>query len=82
VFVVLTVDDVKKLRGGKTGSNGGIADPMHWMERKTALRQLVKMLPKSTTLARALDADEKGGHELYREQLAALPAPAVAAARP
>lgn len=58
-FVVLSPDQVKKLRGGKTGTSGGIADPMHWMERKTCLRQLFKLLPKSTNLARALEADEK-----------------------
>jgi recombination protein RecT len=46
-FVVLTADEVKKLRGGKVGPSGNIPDPMHWMERKTALRQLVKLLPKS-----------------------------------
>jgi recombination protein RecT len=75
VFVVLSVDEVKKLRNGKVGSNGGIPDPMHWMERKTALRQLVKMLPKSTALAHALDADEKTGTELRNEQLPAIAPP-------
>lgn len=63
-FVVLSADEVKKLRGGKVGSSGNIPDPMHWMERKTALRQLVKMLPKSAELIRALDVDEKPGSEL------------------
>jgi recombination protein RecT len=65
-FVVLTPNEVKALRGGKTGSNGGIPDPQHWMERKTCIRQLVKMLPKSPNLARAAQADEQGGTELYR----------------
>lgn len=74
-FVVLSADEVKRLRGGKVGTSGGIADPMHWMERKTALRQLVKMLPKSAELNRALDADEKPGSELRAdtEPSAALP---------
>lgn len=72
VFVVLSPDEVKKLRGGKTGSNGGIADPMHWMERKTALRQLFKLLPKSPRLARALDADEKTGSQLSAEGATAV----------
>lgn len=67
-FVVLSVDEVKSLRGGKVGPSGNIADPMHWMERKTALRQLVKIMPKSTQLLRALDADEKSGTELRAEQ--------------
>lgn len=63
-FVVLTADEVKKLRGGKVGTSGGIADPMHWMERKTALRQLFKLLPKSTTLISALAVDEQQGSTL------------------
>lgn len=69
-FVVLTPEEVKKLRQGKVGPQGNIADPMRWMERKTAVRQLVKMMPKSPTLTHALEADERGGHELYRDQLA------------
>lgn len=69
-FTVLTPEEVKALRQGKVGPQGKIADPMRWMERKTAVRQLVKMMPKSPTLTRALDADEQGGHDLYRAQLA------------
>jgi len=66
-FVVLTPEDAKALRGGKEGPSGQIKDPMRWMERKTALRQLFKLMPKSATLSRALDADERGGTELRRE---------------
>lgn len=55
-FVVLSPEDCKKLRG-KSGPNGGISDPMHWMEKKTALRQLVKLMPKSSQLASALVHD-------------------------
>jgi recombination protein RecT len=63
-FVVLTAAETRKLRGGKVGTSGGIADPMHWMERKTALRQLFKLLPKSTTLSAALAVDEQRGSVL------------------
>jgi recombination protein RecT len=66
-FVVLTPDEVKALRAGKVGPQGKIADPMDWMGRKTALRQLVKLLPKSATLVRALDVDERPGSELRAE---------------
>lgn len=66
-FTVLTPDQAKALRGGKTGSSGGIADPMHWMERKTALRQLFKTLPRSADLNRALDADEREGSDLHHD---------------
>jgi recombination protein RecT len=67
-FVVLTADEVRQLRGGKVGSSGDIPDPMHWMERKTAIRQLVKLLPKSTKLAQAIASDERPGSELRAEQ--------------
>lgn len=63
-FVVLSTDQVKALRGGKVGSSGNIADPEHWMERKTALRQLVKLLPRSTQMNHALVADERTGRDL------------------
>lgn len=69
-FVVLSPEEVKALRGGKVGPSGKIADPMRWMERKTALRQLLKTLPKSTNLNLALAADEVNGSTLRNRQLA------------
>lgn len=68
-FVVLTVDEVKQLRGGKVGPDARFkgGDPMHWMERKTALRQLFKLVPKSANLVRAIAADEQVGSELQRD---------------
>lgn len=68
-FVVLTKDEVKALRGGKVGTSGQIKDPQHWMERKTALRQLVKLLPKSAALDAASRADERTGTELHVERV-------------
>lgn len=68
-FVVLTTDEVKALRGGKVGPSGKIPDPMHWMERKTCIRQLVKLLPKSPNLASALTVDEQPGGRLSSEQV-------------
>lgn len=67
-FVVLSPDDVKALRGS-SGPNGGIKDPMHWMSRKTAVRQLVKLLPKSADLARALEADERVRTDLNEDAI-------------
>jgi recombination protein RecT len=86
-FVVLSPEEVKTLRNGKVGPNGDIPDPQHWMERKTAVRQLVKLLPKSTTLIRALAADEHSGRELQADlvaarQIEAPPANAPAVAQP
>lgn len=68
-FVVLTKDEVKALRNGKVGTSGQIKDPMHWMERKTALRQLIKLLPKSAALDAASRADERTGTELHVERV-------------
>jgi len=81
-FVVLTPDEVKEIRRGRVGPRGDIADPMRWMERKTAVRQLVKLLPKSPMLTRAVDADEVGGHELYQRQLAENKPAAIGGAAP
>lgn len=78
-FVVLSPKEVRDLRGGKVGPSGKIADPTHWMERKTVLRQLFKLMPKSSTLQHALDADEKTGTELHRELIVdTTPAPVAA----
>jgi recombination protein RecT len=63
LFTVLSPEDVKALRGGKTGTS--VPDPMHWMARKTVLRQLLKLLPKSTTLHNAMAVDERSGTELH-----------------
>lgn len=57
VFDVFTPAQIKTLRGGKVGSNGDIPDPEHWMERKTALLQVLKLMPKSTQLAAVPAAD-------------------------
>jgi len=54
----LTPDDVRRLRGGRVGPSGQIADPMRWMERKTALKQALKLAPKSASLQRALPIDD------------------------
>jgi len=82
-FVVLTPEEAKALRGGKVGPDARFRgdDPLHWMERKCALKQLMKLLPKSTVLQRALDADEKTGGELQQDMiLAGDTQPALAAA--
>lgn len=68
-FVVLSPDEVKKLRGGKVGPSGKIQDPQRWMERKTALRQLLKLLPKSATLAAAIVVDEQRGSVLSSREV-------------
>ena len=83
-FEVLTPDEVKALRGGKVGPDprfkGG--DPMRWMERKTAIRQVLKPMPKSSQLSQAIVSDEREGSELYVERLAENQPLAVTAATP
>lgn len=56
-FVVLSPQQVKDLRA--TSKKPDVRDPMLWMERKTALRQLFKLLPKSAELNAALAVDEQ-----------------------
>lgn len=60
-FDYFTADQIKALRGGKVGTSGGVADPEHWMERKTALKQVLKLMPKSTELTNAIRTDETVG---------------------
>lgn len=65
-FEVMSPEEIALVRG-TTGPNGGIRDPQHWMERKTVIKQLVKMLPKSTNLTQAVAADERTGSDLRRD---------------
>ena len=70
-FVVLSPEQVKELRS--TSRRGDIRDPMLWMERKTALRQLFKLLPKSAELNAALAADEQVRTDLTENVVEASP---------
>lgn len=71
-FEVLTPEEVKELRGGKVGPDSRFkgGDPMRWMERKTAIRQALKPMPKSTQMALAVASDERNGTDLYFERVA------------
>ena len=60
VFDYFTAAQIFKLRG-RVGTSGGIKDPEHWMERKTALKQVLKLMPKAVELIGALHADEAIG---------------------
>ena len=73
-----TAAQIRVLRGGKVGTSGDIADPEHWMERKTALKQVLKLMPKSVELIAALDADETIGSMAVGHAIAdGSPLPAV-----
>jgi recombination protein RecT len=56
---VFTPDEIKDLRRGKVGGSGDVPDPQHWMERKTALKQVLKLAPKTTRLDMAIRADDQ-----------------------
>jgi recombination protein RecT len=58
-FDVFTPTQIAALRGPVR--KGGIADPEHWMERKTALKQVLKLAPKATVLHQVQAVDEKPG---------------------
>jgi len=60
-FDVFTADQIKALRRGKVGPSGDIPDPEHWMERKTALKQVLKLMPKAVELTQAMTVDEQPG---------------------
>lgn len=68
---VLTREEVKALRGGKEGVDARFkgGDPMHWMSRKTSVRQLLKPLPKSVAAHWAHKVDEQPGSKLFVEQV-------------
>ena len=56
-FDVFTPAQIKALRGQVR--KGSIADPEHWMERKTALKQVLKLAPKATSLGQVQALDEE-----------------------
>jgi recombination protein RecT len=68
-FVVLSPEDVAAIRGASGKRRPSVADPMHWLERKTALRQLFKLVPKSTQLHAALTSDERSGADLLAHKV-------------
>lgn len=69
-FLVLDPATVAKLRDKPLDEKRDVADPEHWMERKTVLRQVLKLAPKSTKLQWAFAVDEKPGGDLQRERVA------------
>lgn len=66
-FTVLTPDEVRALR---LSEKSNVRDPQHWMSRKTALVQCLKLMPKSTELVSALAVDEQSGGALWEHNAA------------
>lgn len=69
-FDVFTPDQIRKIRK-RSGASDGIDDPEHWMERKTALKQVLKLAPKSAQLAQAVRVDEQVGSMTMAQQVSA-----------
>ena len=67
-FLVLSPEEVAEIRGKPVDEIRDIADPQHWMERKTVLKQVLKLAPKSTSLHWAMTVDDKTGTELQAER--------------
>ena len=59
-FDVFTPAQISALRGKTKPSQ--VRDPEHWMERKTALKQVLKLAPKATQLTHAIQLDEQPGN--------------------
>lgn len=72
-FDVFTPAQIAKLRVGSR--KGNIADPEHWMERKTALKQVLKLAPKATQVQQVIAVDERGGSMEVARQVAAREVP-------
>jgi len=69
-FLVLDPPTVASLRNKPLDEKRDVADPEHWMQRKTVLKQVLKLAPKSTKLQWAFAVDEKPGGDLQRERVA------------
>lgn len=58
--VVMTVAEIERIRArSRAGTSGPWVTDWEEMAKKTSLRRLVKLLPKSTEIARALEAEEE-----------------------
>lgn len=79
-FDVFTPQQISKLRGNTRASN--IADPEHWMERKTALKQVLKLAPKATQMQQVYAVDEKPGSMAVAQQIGRHEVPELTAAQP
>ena len=70
-FDVFSPAQIAKLRAGSKKSN--IADPEHWMARKTALRQVLKLAPKATQLQMVDHVDERTFRDVEAAQQIVAP---------
>ena len=59
VFDYFTTAQIAALRDAKRPQN--VRDPEHWLARKTAVRQVLKLIPKATEVQYAMQVDERAG---------------------
>ena len=74
-FEVFSPAQIDALRG--TSKKSGIRDPEHWMARKTALKQVLKMAPKTTQLASSMALDQSAPTMATAVQVAQGETPSV-----
>ena len=74
-FDVYTPAQIAALRGSTRKSN--IADPEHWMERKTALKQVLKLAPKATQMQQVYAVDEQPGRMESAQQIGRQEVPEI-----
>lgn len=82
-FVVLSRDDVEKIRKrSRAKDNGPWATDYDAMAKKTAVRQLFKLLPASTELTQAIAHDETARTDTRTEVIDQTPPPPMIEGRP
>jgi len=79
VFVSMDKEEVMKIKAMSKSKDSGpwaSGDPMLWMWKKTAIKQLAKLLPTSDKLERAVYVDnvnERGGYMKGENELVEVP---------
>lgn len=74
-FDVYTPAQIAALRGSTRKST--IADPEYWMERKTALKQVLKLAPKATQMQQVYAVDEQPGRMESAQQIGRQEVPEI-----
>lgn len=70
-YEYMDADRIAQIRGVPAGQKRDVADPEHWMERKTVLLQVLKTMPRSIELTRAMTVDSSVGSMTIGKAVAA-----------
>lgn len=78
---VMTMNEVERIRGrSKAGNNGPWKTDYEEMVKKTVIRRICKLLPKSVELARAIERDDEMEYPRNGAMMELLPPPSDAPA--